>query len=88
MSQRPSLATACKRDQRETGQIHRTPRALPLAYRRCAHMSLVHTAWLTGRDGRFQSTTAGISASRAPGRIRTCGTRFRKPLLYPLSYEG
>jgi hypothetical protein len=23
-----------------------------------------------------------------PGRIRTCGTRFRKPLLYPLSYEG
>src|SRR3954469_14320361 len=21
-----------------------------------------------------------------PGRIRTCGTRFRKPLLYPLSY--
>jgi hypothetical protein len=52
MSQRPSLATACKRDQRETGQIHRTPRALPLAYRRCAHMSLVHTAWLMGRDGK------------------------------------
>ena len=25
---------------------------------------------------------------RAPGRIRTCDTRFRKPLLYPLSYEG
>jgi hypothetical protein len=24
----------------------------------------------------------------APGRIRTCGTWFRKPLLYPLSYEG
>lgn len=24
----------------------------------------------------------------APGRIRTCGSRFRKPLLYPLSYEG
>jgi hypothetical protein len=24
----------------------------------------------------------------APGRIRTCDTRFRKPLLYPLSYEG
>src|SRR5204863_9602693 len=24
----------------------------------------------------------------APGRIRTCGTRFRKPLLYPLSYGG
>ena len=24
----------------------------------------------------------------APGRNRTSGTRFRKPLLYPLSYEG
>ena len=24
----------------------------------------------------------------APGRIRTCDTRFRKPMLYPLSYEG
>ena len=24
----------------------------------------------------------------APGRIRTCDTRFRKPVLYPLSYEG
>ena len=24
----------------------------------------------------------------ALGRIRTCGTRFRKPMLYPLSYEG
>ena len=22
------------------------------------------------------------------GRIRTCDLRFRKPLLYPLSYEG
>lgn len=24
----------------------------------------------------------------APGMIRTCDQRFRKPLLYPLSYEG
>jgi hypothetical protein len=24
----------------------------------------------------------------APGRTRTCDTRFRKPLLYPLSYGG
>jgi hypothetical protein len=24
----------------------------------------------------------------APGRTRTSDTRFRKPLLYPLSYEG
>jgi hypothetical protein len=27
-------------------------------------------------------------AASAPGRIRTCDTRFRKPMLYPLSYEG
>ncbi len=24
----------------------------------------------------------------APDRTRTCDTRFRKPLLYPLSYRG
>jgi hypothetical protein len=24
----------------------------------------------------------------APGRNRTCGTRIRNPVLYPLSYEG
>ena len=24
----------------------------------------------------------------APGMIRTCDTRFRKPMLYPLSYGG
>ncbi len=32
-----------------------------------------------GRPGNFMS---------APGRNRTCDTRFRKPMLYPLSYEG
>jgi hypothetical protein len=32
--------------------------------------------------------TAAPSADRALGRIRTCDTRFRKPVLYPLSYEG
>jgi hypothetical protein len=31
---------------------------------------------------------AGQRLDCAPGRIRTCDTRFRKPLLYPLSYEG
>ena len=28
------------------------------------------------------------AARRAPGRIRTCNLRIRRPLLYPLSYEG
>ena len=32
--------------------------------------------------------TMSTAVSGAPGRIRTCGTRFRKPLLYPLSYGG
>jgi SNF2 family DNA or RNA helicase len=34
------------------------------------------------RSGR-ESLTCG-----APGRIRTCDTRFRRAVLYPLSYEG
>ena len=29
-----------------------------------------------------------IAVPGAPGRNRTCDTRFRKPLLYPLSYEA
>ncbi len=33
--------------------------------------------------GRFR-----VPAGGAPGRIRTCDARFRKPMLYPLSYEG
>jgi hypothetical protein len=28
------------------------------------------------------------TSQRALGRNRTCDTRFRKPVLYPLSYEG
>jgi hypothetical protein len=31
---------------------------------------------------------ASIKRESAPGMIRTCDQRFRKPLLYPLSYEG
>ena len=29
-----------------------------------------------------------LAVCRAPGRIRTCDTRFRRAVLYPLSYEG
>jgi site-specific DNA recombinase len=32
--------------------------------------------------------STGSHVVGAPGRIRTCDTRFRKPMLYPLSYEG
>ena len=28
------------------------------------------------------------ASGNAPGRIRTCDPRFRKPMLYPLSYGG
>src|SRR3954452_9906645 len=37
--------------------------------------------------GRHARTDAAMSQG-APGRIRTCDARFRKPTLYPLSYEG
>ena len=29
-----------------------------------------------------------MTRSGAPDRTRTCDTRFRKPMLYPLSYRG
>lgn len=40
------------------------------------------------RSRRSHASTKVSHVLGAPGRIRTCGTRFRKPLLYPLSYEG
>ena len=42
------------------------------------------------REGQGRSVREGVSAGRwrALGRNRTCGPRFRKPLLSPLSYEG
>jgi hypothetical protein len=41
---------------------------------------------LDARDGAFALVRPENAG--ALGRIRTCGTRFRKPMLYPLSYEG
>ena len=47
-----------------------------------AHSGLSTYATIGWSSGLF------ADLSGAPGRIRTCDTRFRKPLLYPLSYEG
>ncbi len=52
------------------------------------------TEMAANRAQRFQSSVASILTKRpaqvhflgAPGRIRTSDTRFRKPMLYPLSY--
>ncbi|CAL2057711.1 protein of unknown function [Streptomyces murinus] len=37
--------------------------------------------------GRLPRLVGGLCPC-APGRIRTCDTRFRRAVLYPLSYEG
>src|SRR5947207_9499451 len=45
----------------------------------------------SGRRGTHDETRVNDVSRHhtgAPGRNRTCDTRFRKPLLYPLSYEG
>jgi hypothetical protein len=55
---------------------------------------LTRTFWERSSGHRKRSSTDDLlwcakeNRSGAPGRIRTCGTWFRKPLLYPLSYEG
>jgi hypothetical protein len=50
------------------------------------------TSPTAGRDVERCPETCRHDVARhhtsAPGRNRTCDTRFRKPLLYPLSYEG
>ena len=43
--------------------------------------------WVPGRTHHGLGRLWLVGAS-ALGRIRTCDTRFRKPMLYPLSYEG
>ena len=40
-----------------------------------------------GPTARRNGSTVALVVG-APGRIRTCDARFRKPMLYPLSYEG
>jgi hypothetical protein len=68
---------------------------------RCAiNLAVAPTPWLAWQPQSLGSlpkagvrgSDAGVSPGQAldcaPGRNRTCDTRFRKPLLYPLSYEG
>ncbi len=48
------------------------------------------TAISAKNSGHYPSIVAVvlIGSIGAPGRIRTCGTRIRNPMLYPLSYGG
>ena len=39
-------------------------------------------------DRRAETSQTYTTILRALGQIRTGDTRFRKPVLYPLSYEG
>lgn len=57
---------------------------------RLAEFVRVATAISRSADRGADAVQDRIAPPRrdAPGRIRTCDTRFRKPVLYPLSYEG
>jgi hypothetical protein len=46
--------------------------------------------WTLAMEDKSDASPSVVSEGllRAPGRNRTSDTRFRKPLLYPLSYEG
>ncbi len=47
-----------------------------------------HLAWFLDCRSSAAHRIGLLWAECALGRIRTCDTRFRKPMLYPLSYEG
>lgn len=49
---------------------------------------LCHSGLTAGDVEDPQPRSAEGLPPRAPGRIRTCDTRFRRAVLYPLSYEG
>lgn len=57
--------------------------------------AIAHAATIVGDAITTTTETPGhrpgaavVDAVRALGRIRTCDTRFRRAVLYPLSYEG
>jgi hypothetical protein len=56
-------------------ELPATPRACPQLSSSTHGMSIAWGCW-------------SCPAGSAPGRNRTCDSRFRKPLLSPLSYEG
>ena len=43
---------------------------------------------VVAEEGDWGHKKGPWSGPSTPGRIRTCDTWFRKPLLYPLSYRG
>ena len=43
--------------------------------------------WIRKEQEKNSINHCGLWSSNTPGRIRTCDLRFRKPLLYPLSYR-
>lgn len=48
-----------------------------------------HNGGGAGQPGRPREPDTTVAhVLRALGRIRTCDTRFRRAVLYPLSYEG
>jgi integrase len=86
-TRRSSSTTTSRSSTRRTA---RPPRAWrPRSARRSAHA--VHTRRVR-TDGtahhRSENPIDPNWRSGAPGRTRTSDTRFRKPLLYPLSYGG
>ncbi len=67
----------------------RPARASPATSTLCAHaMRAMYV--LQGRSpaGRSDGRASDLLVLCAPGRIRTCDTRFRRAVLYPLSYGG
>ena len=61
---------------------------LPAAERRKVRGRRFGTRFGTRRFTQGGGQVFPLVRSGAPGRNRTCDTRFRKPVLYPLSYEG
>jgi hypothetical protein len=50
--------------------------------------SPIRNSPVAGRGAKIAKIFLRNDLRNTPGRIRTCDHRFRKPVLYPLSYEG
>jgi hypothetical protein len=78
---------------------YRKPVLSPLNYAGAARHREVSSVWYPWRESNSHSQLRKLSLfplsyrglacrASAPGRVRTCNLRFRKPVRYPLRYGG
>ena len=81
-----STFLACPRQESNPGLIVRSDASYPLDHEGIE--DIFYSAVQMHSTYAVLAEPPRMFGVRTPGRNRTCDTRFRKPLLYPLSHRG